>query len=83
MAGRWIQTAIKRPGALTRKARAAGMSVSAFARKVLAGGRKKYGRTWYQAHFYYNILRKLPKPSRAARVRGARKAARTRARRRR
>lgn len=29
---RWIQGAIKRPGALTRKAKAAGMGVQAFAR---------------------------------------------------
>ena len=29
---KWIQKAIKRPGALTRKAKAAGMSVQAFAR---------------------------------------------------
>ena len=32
MAGRWIQTAIKHPGALTKKAQAAGMSVQAFAK---------------------------------------------------
>jgi len=31
--GKWIQKAIKRPGAFTRKAKAAGMSVQAFARK--------------------------------------------------
>jgi hypothetical protein len=30
---KWIAKAISRPGALTRKARAAGMSVQAFARK--------------------------------------------------
>jgi len=30
---RWIQKAIKRPGAFTRKAKAAGMSVQAYARK--------------------------------------------------
>jgi len=30
---RWIAGAIKRPGALTRKAKAAGMGVQAFARK--------------------------------------------------
>jgi len=29
----WIQSAIKRPGALTKKARAAGQSVMAFARR--------------------------------------------------
>ncbi len=31
--GKWIQSAIKKPGALTRQAKAAGMSVMAFARK--------------------------------------------------
>ena len=30
MAKKWIQGAIKHPGALTRKAKAAGMSMSAF-----------------------------------------------------
>lgn len=30
MAKKWIQGAIKRPGALTRQAKAAGMSVSAY-----------------------------------------------------
>ena len=30
MAKKWIQSAIQHPGALTRKAKAAGMSVSAF-----------------------------------------------------
>jgi len=30
MAKKWIQRAIQHPGALTRKAKAAGMSVSAF-----------------------------------------------------
>lgn len=32
MASRWIQGAVKRPGALTRKAKAAGQSVQAYAR---------------------------------------------------
>lgn len=30
MAEKWIQSAIKRPGALTKKAKAAGQSISAF-----------------------------------------------------
>ena len=42
---RWIQGAIKRPGALTRKAKAAGMSTMAFARKH----RKSPGRLGKQA----------------------------------
>jgi hypothetical protein len=34
----WIQQAIKHPGAFTRKAKAAGMSVSKFASKVSKKG---------------------------------------------
>ena len=47
MAGkkRWIKGAIKRPGALTRKAKAAGMSTMAYARKM----RHAAGRTGRQA----------------------------------
>ena len=33
MAGKWMQKAVKHPGAFTAKAKAAGMSVSAFAQK--------------------------------------------------
>ena len=42
---KWIQGAIKRPGALTRKAKAAGMTVQAFARAK----RKAPGRLGKQA----------------------------------
>ena len=42
---RWIQGVIKRPGALTRKAKAAGMSTMAYARKM----RHAAGRTGKQA----------------------------------
>lgn len=42
---RWIQKAIVRPGAFTRKARAAGMTVQAYARKM----RHAAGRTGKQA----------------------------------
>ena len=77
MAKKWIQGAIKRKGALTRKAKAAGMSVMAFARKM----RHAKGTTGKQARLAIT-LRKLPRPGRAARTRGGRKAARTRARRR-
>lgn len=41
----WIQSAIKRPGAFTRKAKAAGMTVQAYARKM----RHAPGRTGKQA----------------------------------
>jgi hypothetical protein len=34
MAGNWIQGAIKRPGAFSAKAKSAGMSTQAYARKV-------------------------------------------------
>ena len=51
-----ISAMIKRPGALTKKARNAGMSVSKFARTVRSNP-KKYGRlTRQQASFYLNIL---------------------------
>lgn len=33
---KWIQSAIKRPGAFTRKAQAAGVSVAAMASRVVA-----------------------------------------------
>jgi len=42
---KWIAGAIKRPGAFTRKARAAGMGVQAYARKMRGAG----GRTGKQA----------------------------------
>lgn len=45
----WIQGAIKRPGAFTAKAKKAGMSVSAFARHVLANKKKYPSRTVRQA----------------------------------
>lgn len=73
---KWIAKAIKRPGALTRKAKAAGMATMAFARRMK--GAK--GTTGKQARLALT-LRKLPRPSKAARARGGRKAARTRARR--
>lgn len=45
----WIAGAVKRPGAFTAKAKAAGMSVSAYARKVLAKGSSADTRTKRQA----------------------------------
>lgn len=74
---KWIKGAIKRPGALTAKAKRAGMSTQAYARKM----RKAKGRTGKQARLSIT-LKKLPRPSAAARRKGGRKAARTRARRR-
>ena len=49
MAKNWIQGAIKRPGALTKKAKAAGMSTSKFASKALKKGSKATTRTKKQA----------------------------------
>jgi len=46
---RWIQKAIKRPGAFSAKARRAGMSTSAYARHVLRKGSRASTRTKRQA----------------------------------
>ena len=48
--GDWIQDAIKRPGAFTKKAKAAGMSVGAYANKVLKKGSDASTRTKRQAN---------------------------------
>lgn len=45
----WIKNAIKHPGALTKKAHNAGMSVSAYASKVLKKGSKASTQTKRQA----------------------------------
>lgn len=51
MAGKkWIQKAIKHPGALTKKAKAAGMSVAAFAAKVTKKGSTASPQTKRQAN---------------------------------
>jgi len=50
---RWIAGAIKRPGAFTRKARAAGMSVQAYARKMRHAG----GRTGRQARLALTLAK--------------------------
>lgn len=49
MARKWIKKAIKRPGAFRAKAKRAGMSVSAYARKVLRKGSRASTRTKRQA----------------------------------
>jgi hypothetical protein len=49
MARKWIKKAIKRPGAFRAKAKRAGMSVSAYARKVLKKGSRASTRTKRQA----------------------------------
>jgi len=50
---KWIAGAIKRPGAFTRKAKAAGMGVQAYARKM----RKATGRTGKQARLALTLGR--------------------------
>ncbi len=53
MAGKLIARAIKRPGALTRKAKAAGLSVHEYARQH----QHDKGLTGRQARFYLKVLR--------------------------
>jgi hypothetical protein len=50
MAEKFIAGAIKRPGAFTKKAKAAGMSTSAFAAKVTKPGSKASTTTKKQAN---------------------------------
>lgn len=52
-----IKKAIKRPGELTKKAKAAGMTLYQYATKHA----KDKGVTGYQARFYLNTLRPLNK----------------------
>jgi len=56
----WIKGAIKRPGAFRAKARKAGMSTSAYARKVTKKGSKASTRTKRQAALA-KTLKKLRK----------------------
>jgi aconitase A len=62
MAEKWIQGAIKRPGAFTEKAKAAGMSVQEYAAKVTAPGSKASTRTKKQANLA-KTLRKIARHS--------------------
>jgi len=54
---KWIKRAIRRPGAFTRKARAAGVSVAAFARRVRANPRRYSTRTHRQANLAVTLRR--------------------------
>lgn len=85
MAGKFIKKAIVRPGALTRKAKAAGQTVAAFAKKVM--GRKPKGkmsvekrRTFRQAVLAKTLARLRERITPAARRRGAKKAVATKRR---
>lgn len=60
---KWIQGAIKRPGAFSAKAKRAGMSVSAYASKVTAKGSGASTRTKKQA----SLAKTLRKFSRSQR----------------
>ena len=58
MAGKWIQKAIKRPGAFSAKANRADMPTAAYARKVLTPGSRATVRTKRQARLA-QTLRKM------------------------
>jgi len=58
MAERWIQGAIKRPGAFTAKANRAKMSVAGFARYVLAN-KSRYSKLTVRQAALAQTLRKL------------------------
>ena len=49
MAKKWIEKAIKRPGAFSAKAKGAGMSTSAYTKKTLKKGSQASARTKQQA----------------------------------
>ncbi|MEM2592662.1 MAG: hypothetical protein QXI60_08765 [Thermofilaceae archaeon] len=55
--GRWIQQAIKRPGALTEKARRRGMSPLQFARQVVSNPDAYDTRTVRQANLALTLSR--------------------------
>ena len=63
---KWIKKAIKRPGAFTKKAKAAGMSVSEYAEKVTKKGSKASSRTKRQANLA-KTLKKMPKKKKGKR----------------
>ena len=54
---KWIQGAIKRPGAFKAKAKKAGMSTSAYATKVTKKGSKASARTKRQANLAKTLSR--------------------------
>jgi len=55
--GKWIGSAIKRPGAFSAKAKRANMSTNAYARKVLKKGSKASTRTKRQAALALTLSR--------------------------
>ena len=67
MAEKWIQGAIKRPGAFRKKAKKAGMSTSAYASKVLSKGSKASTRTKRQAALSQTLSKMRGKRKRRSR----------------
>lgn len=67
--GKWIQKAVKRmkqkgtTGEFSRKAKNAGMSTSAYAKKVLAKGSTASTATKKQANFARNVMKRGRKKS--------------------
>ena len=57
----WIKGAVKRPGAFSAKAKKAGMSTAAYAKKVTAKGSKASTLTKQQANFAKNVAKVRPK----------------------
>jgi|TARA_R100000808_G_C2034229_1_gene76691 hypothetical protein len=57
----WIGGAVKRPGAFTAKAKKAGMSVQAYANKVLKKGSKATAQTKRQARLAKTFKKMAPK----------------------
>lgn len=82
MAGRKVKITIKHPGALTKKAKAAGMSPQAFASKVMSAKKGKYpAQTRRQANFAINFGEASHRRAGSARAKAiGRKAAATRRR---
>ena len=54
---KWIQKAIKRPGALRAKAERAGKTIEEFCRPILARGKKT--RTFLQCNLALRVLKKV------------------------
>ena len=67
MAKKWIQGAMKRPGAFRKKAKKAGMSTSAYASKVLSQGSKASTRTKRQAALSRTLSKMRSKRKRRSR----------------
>ena len=67
MAEKWIQGAIKRPGAFRKKAKKSGMSTSDYASKVLSKGSKASTRTKRQAALSQTLSKMRGKRKRRSR----------------